>query len=92
MTFPCSTGRQGWREATDDLHARGAPLVDEDWVQNHWSLIVWKVGCLVKAKPNELENWWTYDEILRQLLYRYSYLSLRVKVELIVWGQIRMGS
>ena len=61
---------KGWQEATLDLHSRGANLVDEAWVQNHWSLIVWKVACLIKAKPDELGHWWIYDEILRQLLYR----------------------
>ena len=46
-------------------------MITEKWVKNHWALILWKLGSMVKAKPDEIKNRWTYEAVWHQLLYRY---------------------
>jgi breast cancer 2 susceptibility protein len=46
-------------------------LVDKAWVENHWVLIVWKLANMVCAWPSAQGDRWSFQEVLRQLLYRY---------------------
>ena len=44
---------------------------DRRWVENHWALIVWKLASYTRSWPDSMQSWFTYHEVLRQLLYRY---------------------
>ncbi|OAD08052.1 hypothetical protein MUCCIDRAFT_31710, partial [Mucor lusitanicus CBS 277.49] len=41
------------------------------WVQNHYSLIVWKIACLIRSYPDHFMDQWQSKSVLNQLLYRY---------------------
>ncbi|KAF5313184.1 hypothetical protein D9619_002620 [Psilocybe cf. subviscida] len=66
-------------EALEALLARGCTLATRPWVDNHWALILWKLaGMVVLEASNNKDNGaktsqerWCWDEVLRQLLYRY---------------------
>lgn len=57
--------------ALEALHEAGANLVDQEWVNNHWSLILWKLAAYAASKPEESSYWFSFDRVVRQLLYRY---------------------
>ena len=61
----------GPSQALETLQHRGCLQVDLAWVQNHWSLILWKMASLSRHCPNESSWRWTWDELISQLLYRY---------------------
>ncbi|SPO40576.1 uncharacterized protein PSFLO_06058 [Pseudozyma flocculosa] len=61
----------GPHEALRTLLARGCPYADERWVRNHWRLILWKMASLTRHRPDEAGWRWSWDELIRQLLYRY---------------------
>lgn len=71
------------------LREKGCKLVTKEWVDNHWGFILWKLASLVCACPSLFEEKWNYDEVIRQLLYRYvpyhtlakSYLTLFCRYE-----------
>ncbi|KAG0700654.1 hypothetical protein DFH29DRAFT_930783 [Suillus ampliporus] len=61
--------------ALEELHARGCSLATQEWVNNHWPLILWKLAGMVALDP-EAESSpdrkrWCWPEVIRQLLYRY---------------------
>lgn len=39
------------------------------WVQNHWSLILWKLASIIRSKPDEI-SLWNWDVVYKQLLFR----------------------
>ncbi|EIN13926.1 hypothetical protein PUNSTDRAFT_117563 [Punctularia strigosozonata HHB-11173 SS5] len=53
----------------------GCSLATKPWVDNHWSLILWKLAGMVCLDPDkERESGtrrWCPREVMRQLLYRY---------------------
>ncbi|KAJ8593227.1 hypothetical protein M405DRAFT_786267 [Rhizopogon salebrosus TDB-379] len=61
--------------ALEELHTRGCSLVTEEWVTNHWQLILWKLAGMVALEPEAESNpnrkRWCWPEVIRQLLYRY---------------------
>lgn len=59
------------RHALELMQQAGAHLVDEEWVKNHWSLILWKLAAYAVSKPEEAHRWFSFEETMRQLLYRY---------------------
>ncbi|KAN0059845.1 hypothetical protein ACQY0O_008419 [Thecaphora frezii] len=61
----------GPQQALETLLARGCPYADLKWVKNHWSLILWKLASLTRHRPDEAVWRWSWDEVIRQLLYRY---------------------
>lgn len=71
----CFTGPHGEdltpSSALVELKRVGAHLVDLSWVQNHWSLILWKLAAYAQARPFESKLWWCFEEVMRQLRYRY---------------------
>lgn len=67
----------GWQDAQDQLVALGARLVDDVWVKNHWTLILWKQAGILRAmvsagvdKESARSEVWSFSNVLRQLLYR----------------------
>ncbi|KAF9469825.1 hypothetical protein BDZ94DRAFT_1286396 [Collybia nuda] len=50
-------------------------LATRPWVENHWCLILWKLAGMVALDPesesNSSKKRWCWDEVMRQLLYRY---------------------
>lgn len=65
----------GSRAALEDLQDAGCELATQDWVDNHWSLILWKLAGMVCLEP-QLEadpatRRWCWEEVINQLLYRY---------------------
>lgn len=64
----------GPKDALKDLLRRGCTFATQPWVDNHWSLILWKLAGMValdpirETKPGETR--WCWPEVIRQLLYR----------------------
>ncbi|KAJ9479675.1 hypothetical protein PHBOTO_003162 [Pseudozyma hubeiensis] len=59
------------QQALEELHAKGCSNADMPWVQNHWTLILWKLAAMVRLEPSSASERWSWDELIRQLLYRY---------------------
>lgn len=82
-SFPADTsssGRSrstafGYTAALEELQAKGCSLATKAWVENHWSLVLWKLAGMVALDPkSELDpdrRRWCWSEVMRQLLYRY---------------------
>lgn len=62
---------QGAAEALAALHALGAARATLRWVQNHWALVLWKLAAYVATDAQRGATWWTWDNVLAQLRYRY---------------------
>lgn len=60
----------GNRQAFERLTFEGCHLVTQRWVDNHWSLILWKLAGQVLAKPVLFDEKWNWYEVLCQLKYR----------------------
>ncbi|SJX63434.1 probable Brh2-Rad51-associated protein Brh2 [Sporisorium reilianum f. sp. reilianum] len=58
-------------QALNELQARGCSAVEKAWVQNHWTLILWKLAAMVRFEPSSAPERWSWNEVIRQLLYRY---------------------
>lgn len=77
--FPASLSRTssllGPSDALEALLERGFILATEPWVKNHWCLILWKLAGMVCLDPHREvipeEKRWRWEEVIRQLLYRY---------------------
>ncbi|PPR01921.1 hypothetical protein CVT24_001260 [Panaeolus cyanescens] len=65
----------GPTQALAELLSRGCTLAKQPWVDNHWCLILWKLAGMVALDPkseiNPATKRWCWDEVIRQLLYRY---------------------
>ncbi|EGO30985.1 hypothetical protein SERLADRAFT_412477 [Serpula lacrymans var. lacrymans S7.9] len=70
-----TTSFLGPSDALNKLHSRGCSLATEQWVENHWSLILWKLAGMVALDPYQEfdpnKQRWCWRELCRQLLYRY---------------------
>ncbi|KAH9070787.1 hypothetical protein EDB83DRAFT_2517952 [Lactarius deliciosus] len=66
---------QGPTDALHELKATGWMLATQEWVDNHWSLILWKLAGMVALDPeSEVDDYrkrWSWKEMMRQLCYRY---------------------
>ncbi|KAI9444587.1 hypothetical protein H4582DRAFT_2070318 [Lactarius indigo] len=66
---------QGPTDALRELKAFGCTLATQEWVDNHWSLILWKLVGMVALDPDseidEHQRRWSWKETMRQLRYRY---------------------
>ena len=72
---------RGPTDALRELKAIGCTLATQEWVDNHWSLILWKLAGMVALDPeSEVDEdhgmRWSWKETLRQLRYRYVFLVL----------------
>ncbi|KAF8641071.1 hypothetical protein AX17_000715 [Amanita inopinata Kibby_2008] len=69
------SGMLGPSAAFEELKRRGCKLATKPWVDNHWSLILWKLAGMVLLDPEQERDpnrrKWCWSEVLRQLLYRY---------------------
>lgn len=63
----------GWKEAQRDMIEANcvSSRLTAAWVQNHYSLIVWKIACLIRSYPDHFMDQWQSKSVLNQLLYRY---------------------
>lgn len=66
--------------ALEELHTRGCSLATEEWVTNHWQLVLWKLAGMVALEPEAESNpnrkRWCWPEVIRQLLYRLYHPSI----------------
>lgn len=64
----------GSTAALEELHNAGCTLATKAWVDNHWSLILWKLAGMVALDPESESDpktkRWCWTEVKRQLLYR----------------------
>ena len=60
----------GPAQALATLKRDGCHLADAKWVENHWSMILWKLAGEVLAKPSLFDTKWTWNEVIHQLKYR----------------------
>lgn len=71
LTVPTSWGSS---EALEELLHLGCSLATKSWVDNHWSLILWKLAGMVCLEPNAeadpSRKRWTWANVVKQLLYR----------------------
>jgi breast cancer 2 susceptibility protein len=69
-------GLRGPVDAFRELKAIGGNLATQVWVDNHWSLILWKLaGMAVLDLESGLDvslKRWSWTETMRQLRYRYA--------------------
>ncbi|KAI0253208.1 hypothetical protein BJV78DRAFT_220331 [Lactifluus subvellereus] len=74
-TSSISPGLRGPVDAFRELKAIGGNLATQEWVDNHWSLILWKLAGMATLDPKrELDvdrKRWSWTEMMRQLRYRY---------------------
>ncbi|TFK77416.1 hypothetical protein BDN72DRAFT_852512 [Pluteus cervinus] len=64
----------GTAAAFDHLTNLGCTLATKDWVDNHWSLILWKLAGLALQDIDHGQDprkRWCWGEVIRQMLYRY---------------------
>jgi breast cancer 2 susceptibility protein len=72
----------GSAAALAELHGRGCMLATKEWVDNHWSLILWKLAGMVMLDPDREvveghHKRWCWEEVIRQLLYRFVWSPVR---------------
>jgi breast cancer 2 susceptibility protein len=64
----------GSTEALNELHQRGCIGATKPWLDNHWSLILWKLAGMVALDPQTEgipeKKRWCWSEVIHQLLYR----------------------
>lgn len=60
-------------QALETLKRDACHLAHAKWVDNHWSMILWKLAGEILAKPLLYDAKWTWDEVLHQLKYRCVY-------------------
>jgi len=61
--------------ALEELLRRGCTLATKPWVDNHWCLVLWKLAGMVALDPAKEaileQKRWCWEEVIRQLLYRF---------------------
>ena len=64
----------GPEEALGQLKELGCTLATQEWVTNHYGLILWKLAGMVCLEPEREQDphtkRWCWPEVMRQLLYR----------------------
>jgi len=75
-SFYSSSGPLGPTAAFEELQNAGCTLATEDWVHNHWGLILWKQAGMLCLDPSEAWRW-SWEETIKQLLYRCVLSQLR---------------
>jgi breast cancer 2 susceptibility protein len=74
FVFPCGRSVKDAFTSLKNLVAARSPgeenLVTLPWVQNHWDLIVWKLACYARTRPDLLDKWWKFEMVIDQLRYR----------------------
>jgi len=72
--FSSGLGPQRPSDALRELQAAGCTLATQEWVNNHWSLILWKLAGMAaldsESEVDDNKRRWSWKEVMRQLLYR----------------------
>lgn len=80
---PPTASTLGVNAALDELRDMGCTLVTKQWVENHWALVLWKLAgmaCLdPKREADPGSKRWCWDEVMRQLRYRYLFRYLIIQ-------------
>ena len=67
---------QGSADALRELKVAGCHLATQEWVDNHWPLILWKLAGMAALDPESEADVdrrrWSWRETMRQLRYRYA--------------------
>lgn len=63
--------KQDVNTAFESLKRAGCSLLTKPWLENHWTQIVWKLANMAVLWPETQAERWSYQEVLKQLLYRY---------------------
>ena len=82
-SFYSPSGPLGSTAAFEELQNAGCTLATEDWVSNHWGLILWKQAGMICLDPTEARKW-SWEETIVQLLYRCVRLGTVIVAPLIV--------
>ena len=66
----------GIPEATSKLIEAGAnpKLATKEWVENHYTLIIWTLACYIRAFPKRFGSFglvWTFENVVKRLRFRY---------------------
>ncbi|KAG6865765.1 hypothetical protein C0991_011962 [Blastosporella zonata] len=65
----------GSQQAFNSLLENGCTLATQEWVDNHWGLILWKLVGMIGLDPERErhpdQKRWCWTEVMRQMLYRY---------------------
>lgn len=56
--------------AFEQLQRDGANLATAKWVDNHYSLILWKIAGMIQAQPDLFDDVWHWKTVILQLKYR----------------------
>lgn len=70
-SFYSPSGSLGPTAAFKKLRNAGCTLATEDWVYNHWGLILWKQAGMLCLDPTEARRW-SWEETMNQLQYRWA--------------------
>ena len=68
-SFYSPSGSLGPVTAFEELLSAGCTLATEDWVRNHWGLILWKQAGMLCLDPTEARRW-SWEGTIDQLRYR----------------------
>jgi breast cancer 2 susceptibility protein len=75
FVFPCGRSHKDAFTALQSVVADRMPdekdLVTLPWVQNHWSMVVWKLASYVRSRPDLKDEWWNFVRVMDQLRYRF---------------------
>jgi hypothetical protein len=83
---------QGSVDALRELKAASCRLATQEWVDNHWSLILWKLAGMAALDPESETDVdrrrWCWAETMRQLQYRYASRSILYYVNRVPHAQL----
>jgi breast cancer 2 susceptibility protein len=75
-SLPVPPHLRGSVDALRGLKGIGCHLATQEWVDNHWSLILWKLAGMASLDPKSEADVdrkrWSWAETMRQLQYRYA--------------------
>jgi len=46
-------------------------IATEDWVDNHYKWIVWKIASMIRTENSLYDTYWNKEKIIEQLIFRY---------------------
>eukprot|EP01080_Neovahlkampfia_damariscottae_P004439 gene4439-7814_t len=47
-------------------------MITNDWIKNHYRLIIWKLSSYEKRFPIQYQNYFSFFNCLKQMIYRYN--------------------
>ena len=68
-----NTENWGYQEAYQELkqYNVNSNIATEDWVNNHYKWIVWKIASMIRTENSLYNTYWNKEKIVEQLLFRY---------------------